>query len=232
MKLPSPVKNLLLPAADLFGILYWLGCQQKTAFPAIIGSKVLSTFLLALHSFHQNPNKKALNTALIAHCVGDLLIELPVKHPVLIAMPAFFVGHLCYCTHLLQSCHSTRDIHTKKILALAAFAAGSAFITQEITAHTKGIVSQVIPFYATALGVMFITASLQKENTQQKIVAASSYVISDILIAINKFVKVIPYVNYATWPLYLFGQRSIVLHAIQDEELGARNGHSISKETR
>ncbi|MDP1574603.1 MAG: lysoplasmalogenase family protein [Coxiellaceae bacterium] len=218
MRLLSRLKALSLPAADLFGLLYWISCQKKTDYPLIITAKVLSTFLLAIHSFHKNPKNTALNTALVAHCLGDLVIELPIENPVLMAMPIFFIGHLCYCAHLSQSCHALRETETRKMLSLMAFAIASAFITQEIAVHTKGIVSQAIPFYATALGIMFITACLQKENTQQKMAAAALYIISDVLIAVDRFVRIIPYANYATWPLYLFGQRSIALHATDDAE--------------
>ncbi|MCX7120265.1 MAG: lysoplasmalogenase family protein [Gammaproteobacteria bacterium] len=203
-------KPSLLTAAHLFAFLYWINCQHKNGSTLIISTKIMSTFLLALHNIKNNPHNKSRNAALLAHCFGDLLIELPVEKPILLAIPAFFIGHLCCSLHLMQSCITMRELNLKKQMGLAAFTIASGLITREINAKTTGIMAYLIPVYGFALGTLFILSALQKQQAKPSAIAALSYIASDVLIAVNAFVFKIPHVNYATWPLYFLSQASSV----------------------
>lgn len=212
-------------AANFFACVYWINCQNKNYPVLIVMAKILSTFFLMQHALKKNPKHTIRNTALATHCVGDLLIELPVENATIIAIPVFFVGHLCSVTHLLNNIVHPRDIGLKKQMALMAFAITSGFITNEIYSNTTGVMSCAVPVYALALLTLFTLSAIQKESAKKMSAMALLYIISDVLIAANQLIQKIPYVNYVTWPLYFFSQHAMTNHVNRAE---SRNHCAIS----
>lgn len=209
----SDSNDLLLKASYFFAFLYWLDCENKTNKLFSTSVKVTSTFLLACHSFRKSgyQHNRALNAALIMNCVGDLVIELPVKNQILYAIPVFLIGHLFYSKHLYTHCMPYIDMN--KFIALSAFTVISGIITKTIASKTSGILPYAIPVYALGLYVMFILAAIQKENAGRVSLAAFSYLAADVFIAVNKLIAKIPMASYFTWPAYFCGQADIVSHA-------------------
>jgi len=203
-------KSNALLLSQCFALLYWLNCNQKEPSYAAIVFKVLSTFLLSLHIHETQPQKKSLKHSLLCHSLGDLLIELPIENRVLISMPCFFFGHLRYSQHLFSNATASQTALKKNALPLFAFSAFAAFTVSQLQSRTEGVISQAIPFYAAGLGSVFILALLQKERRKETLLSASSYVASDILIAINMLIQSIPYLGYLTWALYFHGQLTMV----------------------
>ena len=201
----------LLYAAYFFGSVYWANCENKTQSFFFVNSKVCSTLLLAIYSAIKNPEKKAFNAALLAHCIGDAVIELPIKNAMLAAIPFFLSGHLLYSSHLLKNTIALNEIDRKKYAGLFIFTLSSLLITRNLVSKTTGILTYAIPVYATALGAVFYLAWLQKEKANITVLSALSYIASDILIATNKLVQPMAMIGYVTWPLYFLGQVSNVL---------------------
>lgn len=201
--------------SQALALYYWANSTEEPKTTQAITAKVLSTCLLASYSYCKNSEKKTLNSALVMHCLGDLLIELPmIQNKVLTAIPAFFIGHLCYCLHLSKNNASLFSLRFKQKLAMGGFVIGSCFVTKAIQSQTQGLVSQIIPVYALTLGSMVVLAALQKQRAKEKTCFALMYVLSDILIATRMLIKSNPLGKMAsslvTWPFYLFSQSGLV----------------------
>jgi len=146
--------------------------------------------------------------ALLAHCCGDLIIELS-PHAVLCAIPAFLVGHLLYLWQLKNSIILAKEINATKYVALSSIAVYSAYFTQLLASHTTGVVQGAVLFYCAALTTLLAMTVLQKQNSTALFLSAALYIASDTLIGVNQFVGKIPGSNYATWGMYYAGQRCL-----------------------
>lgn len=193
----------------LLAALYWYHCQNKSA--PIVLAKVSSTALLTYHVYrHANTvQSKQFVGALLCHCVGDLLMEAP-KHSVLLAIPAFFLGHSLYLPLLLQNKIPYSEMSIAKKIMLLLFSGYAIGFTGLLVAKTSGIIQCAIPCYSAVLASMFILACMQKENKNSIFFGALLYVISDNIIGADRFLKKMPGSGYLSWPLYFIGQRVLV----------------------
>jgi hypothetical protein len=217
--------NAILPLSYGLAALYWWRSADPTALDIL--AKVGSTALLAYHGHKTTePNaSKHMVAALVCHCIGDLLIELP-GNSLIYAIPAFFLGHSFYISTLQKNRFTLSELNVPRILAMAAFSLyGSAF-THLLTTKTEGVIQSAIPIYSLAISTMFMLACMQKENALRVFLGAFLYVASDNIIGANMFVKKIPGANYVSWPLYFLGQRVMLPDPKKNGEVAPNLGSS------
>ena len=192
-----------------YGLAAWYWYRSANATPLDILAKVGSTALLALHGHKVSEHhvQKQMVAALVSHCIGDLLIELPGEKLFLCAIATFLIGHSFYISKLQKNHFSLAELNLPRALGLAAFTIYGAAFTHLLTSKTSGVIQCAIPLYSLAISVMFMLACLQKENMLRNFLGAFLYVASDNIIGANMFVNKIPGANYLSWPLYFLGQR-------------------------
>lgn len=198
--------SAILPLSYGLAALYWWRSADPTALDIV--AKVGSTALLAYHGQKtiNHPLSKQMVAALVCHCIGDLLIELP-GNSILYAIPAFFVGHSIYIATLQKNRFAVSELNLPRALAMMAFSIYGAAFTHALTTKTSGVIQCAIPVYSLAISTMFLLACMQKENALRVFLGALLYVASDNIIGANMFVTKIPGANYLSWPLYFLGQR-------------------------
>jgi uncharacterized membrane protein YhhN len=185
---------------------YLLYCEYEANNTFLIAAKVSSTALLAYQSYQHHAQKnKLLTAALVFHCAGDLIIELP-GDSLVPAMGSFFLGHLFYTLQLKKNCMPLSDINAAKKITLAGIGLYSAFFTGYLTANTAGVVQCAIPLYSAMLAAILVMTCLQKEKSTPLFLAASLYALSDSLIGFNKLVQKTPRIGYVTWAFYYVAQ--------------------------
>lgn len=147
-------------------------------------TKVWGTATLALYH-HLNKGDAAVTRSLIAHTLGDALIELP-GPSILYAIPAFLVGHLAYAEHLRNKLKPLNEASGIQFLIANLMVVTCSVITRYFMDHTDGIIHAVLPFYTLALSSTFVFSALQKENARNLMLASAAYIISDLLIGLRE----------------------------------------------
>lgn len=196
--------DIIMSLSKALSLYYFFNSNTETSIA--IAAKFCSTALLALHAHQtQKLNQDAhLKNALIAHCIGDLLIELPGAF-----IPSIFlfgIGHSFYIQKLKNNAIASHELTKNKSIMLGIISAYSAAFTYFLMTKTTGIIQVAIPIYSIILSSMFMLTCLQKEKPHCAFTAALLYVLSDNIIGINMFATKIPGSNYLSWMSYYCGQ--------------------------
>ena len=150
---------------------------------------------------------------------GDVLIK-AYDNSVLPAIPFFMAGHLLYSHQLsklpFKPIKNIITQNNKDKLWICAFALA---INALLICSVPKMLQLAIPLYTLALLSSYFLEGCLKQQTPWLKIGLLMYIISDSLIAIDKFVANIPNSNYVTWLLYYNAQLLIshaLLHATQD----------------
>lgn len=200
----DPLENKILTLSTVLAFIYGTRCETNKTF-WLKKIKVASTALLVVDSI--GTRESVFTASLLAHCVGDYLIE---HHSILTAIPVFLVGHLLYITQLknqLIAHHELDFTHAFLLLGVGIYSAG---MTKLLSQHCKGVLKKAVMVYCAVLALLLATCVLQKNNMIGLFLSATLYIASDSLIGINHFVCKIPRANYFTWGLYYVGQRCLM----------------------
>lgn len=183
-------------------------------------TKSLSTSSLTYCAYLlQDKKTTSLSLGLGAHSLGDVLIK-AYDNSVLLAIPFFMAGHLLY-SHQLSKLpfKPIKNIITQNNndkLWICAFALA---INALLLCNVPEMLQLAIPLYTLALLSSYFLEGCLKQQAPGLKIGLLMYIISDSLIAIDKFVATLPKSNYLTWLLYYNAQLLIshaLLHATQD----------------
>lgn len=180
----------------------YLITQPWQPFPGSYLVKGLAVGSLALLAFLSGSPLLGLGLALST--VGDVLLDLDPERLFVFGLGAFLLAHLVYTAAFLRE--------RRRPMAIAA---GLVLL------YSIGVSSWLLPslgnlmlpvaIYMCAITAMVISAILARFSTPLVAIGAILFLISDSLLAINKFKTPVPYRDILVWSTYYIGQYSIAV---------------------
>jgi uncharacterized membrane protein YhhN len=156
----------------------------------------ISIAVLALIAVNRMAGK-LLFVSLLFCAAGDVALELGAGKYFVIGLGLFLIAQIMFIATFSRDFKMQRSrIPIIVILAIYALAIASIM--------TPSLKEMVIPvyFYLTAITLMGIFAALRTARNKFTIYGALSFIVSDSIIAINKFMTPVPAVDYAVMITY------------------------------
>lgn len=178
---------LLLPLAD-----YPLHFFHK-ALPIIL--------LIALFNFSQLRQYPLVLMAIVFSAIGDVLLAQNLPNGFALGLGAFLVAQLCYTKAL----YKWRNWASWKLVPLGLLLAFIILCCWLMIPHSGAMLIPII-IYMLALSAMAVSAIAASQSYDKLILGAFLFVISDALIAVNKFVFTVPLQDYLIMSSYYMAQ--------------------------
>lgn len=181
--------------------------------PAIVGSLI---YTVAKHGFREN---SAFIAALVFSLLGDILLMLPSENLFLFGLGSFLVTHLFYIAVF------RKKATFKPFLTVAFLISVIGFFLLILNNKIPEALTLPVLIYMFVITVMGITASSINGNkiaVYSLSIGAILFIISDSLIAVNKFTTPIPYSTLLIMSTYGIGQFLITkgyLAVFQDKSI-------------
>jgi uncharacterized membrane protein YhhN len=175
--------------------------------PVLKGGPVGALALLALVE-REKPDAAVLALALAFGAAGDVLLDLDPGFFVF-GLVAFLLGHLTYITLFLRN-RVPGPPGRLRIAAVAAVVVYSAALSTWIVPSVGSLAVPVV-FYICAITTMVSTAILARFEKAWVGWGAVLFLLSDSIIAVNKFKTPVPGHDYLIWSTYYAGQCGIAL---------------------
>lgn len=189
---------LVLMAMDMAGI-------GRTVLKAIPVSTLMVLMFRDIRGFA----RICLVGALICSVCGDILLDLPYTNLFIFGLVAFLAGHLFY-TVLFFRYAKRPDRSGKVIIAgLMLFAGVMIWIFRGIATALYG----PVVLYIVVIITMCIGALLVPAENRRLFLGALLFIASDVVLAVNKFIVVIPYGRVINISLYFIAQFMIIMAA-------------------
>lgn len=185
----------------------YLATARWQPFPGSALVKGCAVGALAVMALRSNARLLALALALCT--LGDILLDLD---PRLFAfgLGAFLLAHIIYVVLFGRSRATGMPADPLRIAAVLLILACSAALSVWIVPSVGPLAVPVV-LYICALTAMVSTAILARFKQPWVAVGAVLFLISDSLLAINKFKTAIPLRDFLVWTTYYLGQCGIAL---------------------
>jgi uncharacterized membrane protein YhhN len=157
--------------------------------------------LIALFHIMQFQRNPSVLLAILFSAAGDILLALDIPNSFTLGLGSFFIAQLCYTKMLF----GWRSWSTWKLFPLGLLIAFVGLCCWLIIPQS-GEMKIPIVIYMLALSAMAISAIAASRPFDKLILGAALFVISDALIAINKFVFALPLQNYLIMSSYYMAQ--------------------------
>ena len=169
--------------------------------------KSLPIFLLALLILLnvRNSKGKLIAVGLVFSGIGDVVLSLDPRKLFVAGIGTFTLAHLFYISVFLRS-KRINSFSLSVIVALMLFAAAMG---SYLYPHLGSMAIPVF-FYLGIILIMAASAALGEHNHRILVFGAVMFIISDSLIAINRFVSPIPYNDHWVMSSYYLAQVLIV----------------------
>lgn len=190
-------------------LLYWgLACSYLlalffTPLPFDFVHKALPILvLLALAAYQlSGANRTWIVSALVFSAGGDILLALNLKHGFIFGLSAFALAHLCF-----SGCfYRWRQWHPRYLLLLLFFTF-YIFVMLFLLIPASGDLQIPVIGYLGIISAMTITAILADVPGRYLVIGASCFVLSDSLLAVNKFLLPLPYAGLLIMFSYYLAQ--------------------------
>lgn len=179
--------------------------------PLIVSTLILYFFFTTPR--HETVAKRLTIFALVFSLLGDVLLLFVFKSELFFmgGLLAFLIAHILYCLVFLKQRNSTLKPYGITIL-LIIYAIGLFILIN------PGLGDLVIPVlaYISIILLMVVTSYLRKGNAPNNsfklvFLGALFFMISDSILAVNKFYMPVPYSNFSIMLTYALAQLLIVL---------------------
>lgn len=147
--------------------------------------------------------------ALLGSVCGDILLDLPHASLFVFGLLAFLTAHLFYTVLFFRYAKYPVGFSKGIIAALVLFAGLMVWIFRGIDPRLFG----PVVLYIAVIITMSIGALLVPANDRLLFWGAVLFIASDVVLAVNKFLLVIPYGRVVNISLYFLAQFIIVLAA-------------------
>ncbi len=159
-----------------------------------------------------------LGMALILSTLGDVLLDLDPERLFVRGLFAFLVAHFVYI--LLFVRNWKRPLRPKGWqLALAAAVLVYSLLLSQLLSPSLGAVAGPVMLYVCAITVMVVTTIFAGFSRPWVWLGAILFLISDSIIALNKFKTPVPGRDHLVWATYYLGQYGIAIGFLR-EKLG------------
>ncbi|MFO7665328.1 MAG: lysoplasmalogenase [Desulfobacterales bacterium] len=203
---------LVLMAMDVAGI-------GRTVLKAIPVSTLIVLVFRDMRSFV----RICLAGALIGSVCGDILLDLPYANVFIFGLVSFLTGHIFYTVLFFRYAKSPDRFDKAIIAGLILFAGVMIWIFRGIATALYG----PVVLYIVVIVTMCIGALLVPAENHRLFFGALLFIASDVVLAVNKFIVVIPYGRIINISLYFIAQSIIIIaaRAIWAEEIGSDAGN-------
>ncbi len=154
------------------------------------------------------PGAPLLATSLLAHSVGDVLLE---TGPLLAGMAAFGIGHLGYARLFSGLRRSWDEAGAGAKVRLGLLALAGALLLAHLAPRLEGAFAFAVPIYALLLLAMAMLAQVTRRGAPWVAGGAFLFVLSDALLALDLFSGPLPGSRELVWPIYWSAQAAITL---------------------
>ncbi len=215
----SAIVFWILAILDMVGIaahIEWLHVIVK---PLLIPALLL--LLLKTHSL--TPHKKLLVIGLIFSWLGDVLLMFENKHQLffIFGLVSFLTTHIFYIVYFLKIQSANPSLLKKSPLYFALVAAYGITLVWQLFPHL-GILKLPVIVYAAVICSMLLCSlhvflKVDKKAAVYYTAGAAAFVISDSLLAINKFSQSFAYAGIFIMLTYCAAQYLIVRGYIEQK---------------
>jgi uncharacterized membrane protein YhhN len=196
---------------SVFCAAVYLFTQPWQPYPGSFAIKGLSVATLAVLVFRRSGASRdiaILGAALIFSSLGDVLLDLDPQRLFVYGLGSFLIAHLIYVCLFVRNRPRPLAIGAAQavpvILALIYSAAVSVWLWSNL-----GSLTIPVAIYLCAITAMVVTAILARFSNPWVICGAILFVISDSLLAIDKFKTPVPFRDVLVWSTYYLGQYGI-----------------------
>lgn len=218
----SPVDRALLVLSVICGCSY-LATQSFQPFPGSVVLKVLSVATLAAIAFRSSPrfpgwppSNVILGMALSFSSLGDALLDLAPGRFFIGGLLAFLVAHLIYIALFVRN--RIRPLKPKgwQLTLAVAVLVYSILLSQWLAPSLGALVGPVM-LYVCVITVMAMSAILAGFSTPWVCSGVILFLISDSILAVNKFKSPAPMGGYLIWATYYLAQYGIAIGFLREK---------------
>ena len=175
-------------------------------YPASFAIKGLSIAALALMAFLAR--SPLLGVALSISALGDVLLDLDPQRLFVFGLASFLAAHLVYLA-VFVGARSTRPLPGSRESTVALLVILFVVSVAMWLMPSLGTLAVPVFIYMCAITVMVLSAILARFSNYWVARGAVLFLISDTLLAINKFKQPVPYHDFLIWGTYYAGQYAI-----------------------
>ena len=157
-----------------------------------------------------------LGLALALSSAGDILLDLDPERLFVFGLALFLLVHLIYIFLFLRNRFVPRAIGWNQA-AMVIVVAGYCGSIGAWLAPSLGNLMVPVVIYICAITVMVVTAILVRSSQPWVVWGAMLFLMSDSLLAINKFKTPVPYRDYLVWATYYLGQYGITIGFLREQ---------------
>ncbi|MFQ3235068.1 MAG: putative membrane protein YhhN [Paraglaciecola sp.] len=174
-----------------------------TPYPLSFIHKALPIVLLLVVAAHQmrGTSRVLLVSALFFSAGGDMLLALDFKQSFIFGLAAFALAHLSFTWCFYR----WRQWHKPQLLLLLPVVL-YFFVMLWLIIPASGALQIPVLGYLGIISAMAITAIMANTPNRYLLIGASSFVISDSFLAINKFLQPLPYAGWLIMFSYYLAQ--------------------------
>lgn len=195
-------------------ICYFIAMAFNNNLGQIIFKPLLVTTLLVYVATaaknHQSPIKKIVMAALLFSIAGDALLMFANKNELffLLGLSAFLIAHICYiiCFHKIKTRENIKGRWPWAIVVAIYYYFIISFLMPQL-----GSMKIPVIVYGAVISFMLFTALLlydMKDNVTARYLLAGAlfFVVSDSVLAVNKFHQAVPYGGWVIMITYIAAQ--------------------------
>jgi len=223
--MPGRFQNPILFYLALAFALSYLLVPTPEGSLAFICLKAGCCFFLGLFAYLNIANsriKKLAMLALFVSCLGDIFLAIRSSDYFVQGLGSFLIAHLLYVSIFFRRRSSGEKTHLQNLLyglVLIAAVLMMVFLWDHL-----GALKAPVFIYICVISIMTLTAINSRYPALLIVPGTVSFMISDSLIAINKFLVTVPFASTAIWVTYAGAQMLITLALIKGEGAIAKAG--------
>ncbi|MGE5358816.1 MAG: lysoplasmalogenase [Bacteroidales bacterium] len=208
----------------LFQVVFVLACAaylvSSSSVPALVGALLKILPILMLLARAARRQRVYLVLGLLASLAGDVILALSPQAGFVAGIAAFLIAHVLYITTFAPDVR-----YSKRSVGLAACViAWCAGVGSIVVPSLGGMLAPVV-LYMIVIAAMGVTAAFATGARLALFIGAFAFVVSDSVIAFDRFVAHVPHAAAVVMITYYFGQYWIVSGVIErDVQRGAPVG--------
>lgn len=153
--------------------------------------------------------------ALLFSMGGDIFLAVDRQNLFVFGLASFLLGHITYTAVFLKNRQSDGSGPLAKLIVAGLIS--FTILMSILLWPTLGALKIPVILYIIAITIMGISACLSKFDPKFVILGALSFIFSDSIIAIDKFLFAFDYSGPVIWITYVLGQYGLVLGILKSE---------------
>jgi uncharacterized membrane protein YhhN len=148
--------------------------------------------------------------ALALSTLGDILLDLDPQRLFVFGLGSFLVAHVVYIFLFVRNRRQTIALSAPRVVLSVVVLLYSVAVSAWLLPSLGGLIVPVA-VYMCAITAMVVSAILARFQNPWIVVGAILFLISDSLLAVNKFKAPVPYRDFLVWSTYYAGQYGIAI---------------------